>query len=533
MSGTRWVYARRRLLRDGGLAAVGLGLVTPAGRALAQAAPAIVVADSMRISIPYGVQVGDVAGDRAVLWSRADRPAQMLVELATTESFADARELRGPAALEDTDFTVKLDVGGLPPGQRVFYRVRFRDLADFASDSEPVVGSFVVPPAARAPVRFLWSGDTAGQGWGINADFGGMRIYETMRQRRPDFFIHSGDTVYADGPIPAEKEIPGGGVWKNVTIEAKTKVAETLDEFRASYAYNLMDDNVRRFNAEVAMFAQWDDHEVTNNWYWQKRMDADERYKEKSVAVLAARGARAFMDYMPVRQHPLERDRIYDSFRWGPSLEVFRIDLRSYRGPNTDGLETELGPAARILGAEQVRWLKQALLASDATWKVIASDMPIGLIVWDDFRNRRGSEAIAQGDMGEPKGRELEIADLLTFIARNDIRNVVWLTADVHYTAAHYYDPAAARFRDFKPFWEFVSGPLNAGSFGPNALDATFGPQVRFVKAPPQGQVNLPPSAGLQFFGQVDIDGASEQMTVSLCDLAGEVLFKQELTPEV
>jgi alkaline phosphatase D len=485
----------------------------------------------MRIQAPYGAQVGDVAGDRAVLWSRADRPSRMTVELSTTESFARHVELTGPLALEDSDFTAKLDLGGLPAGRRIFYRVRFLDLQDFATTSEPVTGSFVTPPSVRGDVRFVWSGDTVGQGWGINPDLGGMTIYETMRQRRPDFFIHSGDTIYADGPIAAEKEIPGGGKWRNLTLEGKSKVAETLAEYRANYAYNLMDGNLRRFNAEVAMLAQWDDHDVLDNWFWQKRLDANPRYTEKSVAVLAARGMRAFMEYMPVRRRPAEPERLYASFRWGPSLEVFRLDMRSYRGRNGDGLETELGPDARILGAGQMRWLKQALLASDATWKVVAADMPLGVIVWDDFRSRRGSEAVAQGDPGEAKGRELEIGELLTFVARNRIDNVVWLTADVHYTAAHYYDPAKARYADFAPFWEFVSGPLNAGSFGPGELDATFGPQLVFAKAPPPGQANLPPSAGLQFFGQVDIDGESEAMTVSLCDMKGEVLFEKELEP--
>jgi alkaline phosphatase D len=112
------------------------------------------------------------------------------------------------------------------------------------------------------------------------------------------------------------------------------------------------------------------------------------------------------------------------------------------------------------------------------------------------------------------------------------LRNIVWLTADVHYTAAHRYDPNRARFQEFAPFWEFVSGPLHSGSFGPNDLDPTFGPEAVFVKAPPAGQVNLPPSAGLQFFGQVDIDGASEVMTVRLKDLEGATLFQQELPPE-
>jgi len=519
---------RRTLLRCSGLAGCGL-LATGAGAQ--QSAPAVVTSERMRPGLPYGVQSGDLAGDRAILWARADRPARMMVEWATTEAFEDARVVRGPAALDDTDFTAKIDLAGLPLGERVFYRVTMVDLGDHEIASEPAAGSFRTAPAARRDIRFVWSGDTAGQGWGINPEWGGMRIYETMREVEPAFFIHSGDTIYADGPIQAEVALPDGGIWKNRTTEAKAKVAETLAEFRGNFAYNLLDENVRRFNAEVPMFAQWDDHEVVDNWYWEKRLEGDERYQEKSVALLAARGMRAFTEYLPVRRHPLERDRIYGSFRYGPLLEVFRIDLRSYRGPNTDGRETEPGGAATILGAAQLRWLRQALLASEATWKVIASDMPIGLIVWDDFRAQRGAEAIAQGDDGPPLGRELEIAGLLRFIRYAGIANVVWLTADVHYTAAHYYDPNVARFQAFAPFWEFVSGPLNAGSFGPNPLDATFGPQVVFAKAPPAGRFNLPPSAGLQFFGQVDIEAAGEVMTVRLKDLEGATLFTQELEP--
>jgi alkaline phosphatase D len=61
---------------------------------------------------------------------------------------------------------------------------------------------------------------------------------------------------------------------------------------------------------------------------------------------------------------------------------------------------------------------------------------------------------------------------------REKIRNTVWLTADVHYTAAHWYDPSAAKFQQFDPFWEFVSGPIHAGTFGPGELDQTFGPQL-------------------------------------------------------
>jgi len=110
--------------------------------------------------------------------------------------------------------------------------------------------------------------------------------------------------------------------------------------------------------------------------------------------------------------------------------------------------------------------------------------------------------------------------------------NTVWLTADVHYAAAHYYNPDKAQFQDFDPFWEFVSGPLHAGTFGPGQLDNTFGPELKFAKAPPPGQANLPPSAGLQFFGHVAIEGASGRMTVTLRDRADTALWSTTLDPK-
>jgi alkaline phosphatase D len=178
------------------------------------------------------------------------------------------------------------------------------------------------------------------------------------------------------------------------------------------------------------------------------------------------------------------------------------------------------------MGPSQLQWLKQRLAASRARWKVIASDLPIGLVVRDapSFY-----EAVANADDGPPLGRELEIADLLRFIRDRRIANVVWITADVHYCAAHRYDPSRARFTEFDPFWEFVAGPLHAGTFAPNDLDGTFGPEVKFTGVPPGLKPNRPPSDGLQFFGTLRIDAKTQAMTVRLHDLSGRSLFSVEL----
>jgi alkaline phosphatase D len=362
-----------------------------------------------------------------------------------------------------------------------------------------------------------------------------MKIYETMRQVEPQFFIQSGDSVYSDGPIPAGKPAENGQIWTNLVTPEVSKVAETLNEFRGRYKYNLLDENLRRFNAEVPQIWQWDDHEVVNNWSDSKDLSQDSRYTVKDVPLLTARATKAFHEYAPLRPHDAEEsERIYRKISYGKLLDVFVIDMRSYRGPNTGNLQTRQSAETAFLGEAQLAWLKDELKHSDATWKVISADMPIGLNISDDFDHNPPQqwEAVANGNDGPAAGRELEMADLLSFIKHQHVNNIVWLTADVHYAAAHYYDPAKAQSKDFKPFWEFVAGPLNAGSFGPNSTDGPFGPQVIFTKAPPAGQVNLSPYAGLQFFGEVNIDKKSRVMTVDLKDINGATVFSKTLPAE-
>jgi alkaline phosphatase D len=491
------------------------------------------VRHSERPTLQSGVQFGDVTGGSAIVWARSDRKSRMIVEYDTTDRFNNPLRVSGPYATEATDYTTRVDLSGLPAGQSVFVRVRYVDPDNERRASDTALGYFRTAPRidGNRPIRFVWGGDTAGQGWGINPEFGGMKIYETMRQRRPDFFVHSGDTIYADGPIPAQVTAENGRIWKNLVTPEVSKVAETLKEYRGRYAYNLMDENVRRFNAEVPQIWQWDDHEVTNNWSASKDLSADSRYTEKNVNTLVSRATQAFLEYAPMRfSSQSGPQRIHRKLPYGPLLDVFVVDMRSFRGPNSSNRQTVESDATAILGSEQLAWLVSELQASTATWKVIAADMPIGLYVKDgkDAQGNDRWEAVANGDDGAATGRELEIARLLKSVKA--IRNVVWITADVHYCAAHFYDPAHAQFTEFTGFWEFVAGPLHAGSFGPNPLDKTFGPTAVFEKAP--AVAGASPYAGYQFFGEVNIDPQTRALTVDLIDLNGVSQYRKVLSPE-
>ncbi|MCA9657884.1 MAG: alkaline phosphatase D family protein [Myxococcales bacterium] len=521
MTGRRGLGRREVLAGIAGVAGVGAAAAIGCAKA-----PAVTRSKTSSPQLLDGVMAGDVGEDWALVWGRSDRPAQMVVEWT-----AGSRSGRvvGPVVGDASGFTGTTRLVDLPPGADVDYRVTFEEVHGRGA-SAPATGRLRTAPSEARDLEILWGGDTCGQGFGVGepAEPGvdevgviGLKTYASMAEHDADLMIHCGDLVYADSPIPRAMLLPDGTLWRNRTAPHRDKVAETLEEFRAAYRYNFLDDSFARFHRQVATIFAWDDHEVLNNWYPGEVLPAeDRRYTERSVDVLAARARQAFREHTAIAGPSIHR-----VIRYGPLLDVFVVDMRSFRGPNGPGLEDTKGPATAFLGSAQASWLAASLAGSRALWKLVVADMPLGLTIPD---GDAAIEALANGDPGPPRGRELELAGLLAQLRAGGVRNLVFVTADVHYTAAHRYDPARAIFSDFDPFWEFVSGPLHAGTFGPNELDPTFGPELRFIKAPPPGEGNLPPSAGYQFFGQIQI-AASGLMTVTLRDREDAALWSIDL----
>jgi alkaline phosphatase D len=512
----------RRSVLFGGAALAAVPILGSAGSAFA--APALV--RSGRPSLTHGIQSGDVGSSSGTIWARAGGNSRMVVEIADNPSFRHARRITGPKLLAGSDFTGKTVVNGLPSGSDLYYRVTAVDLADDSLAGAPLVGHLRTVPRQPRDVTFLWSGDLGGQGWGIDKSRGGYKIFKAMKALEPDFFLHNGDNIYADDPFEATQALPDGSLWHNVTTEEKSHVAQTLADYRGNYKYNLLDENLKAFYADVALIQQWDDHETHNNWYPGEIL-TDPLYTEKRVDVLKYRAQQAWHEYQPINPRYDEEGRIYRVLHHGPLLDVFVLDMRWYRDANS--ANKQAANNGGILGRKQAEWLKRELAASKATWKVISNDMPLTEVVTDTTQGQANFEAVAQGDNGKPLGREIQFADLFTFLKRQDIRNVVWLTTDVHYTAAHYFDPGKAAYTDFNPFWQFTSGPLHAGSFPAGKVDTTFGAQQVFVKAPTVA--NAAPNTEFQFFGEVKISADTRKLKVNLRDNSGAVLWSTELEP--
>ena len=478
------------------------------------------------LELTHGARSGEVTTDSAVLWARGSGPGRLMVRLESNGRLH--RSIRGQWTDERADHTARLQLRGLAPGRRYDATIWFA--SDDGTAGRPGRLSFTTAPVHAAPTSLVWSGDTCGQGFGINQELGGLATYRAIHETRPDLFLHCGDTIYADLEIPSRVDEESGHVWRNVVSDGVEKVAESLEEFRGRHRYVLQDAHVRAMYAEIPTVSQWDDHETTNNWFPGRLID-DDRYTERRCDVLAARGRRAWQEYQPVPVSTfIDRGgdgyapgRIYRRLPRGQHLDLFVLDMRSYRGSN----DTFNVDSQGILGPDQARWLTESVIDSRATWKVISADLPLSI----PSTHAHDLDGPCNGDDGSPLGREPELAAILSAWKRAGVRNVVFVTADVHYTAAHHYSPERAAYTDFDPFWEFVSGPLAAETFPrkDGLLDQTFGPEVVFSKGNDTA-LRQSPRDGNQFFGHLAIDAAGA-LTVTLHEGSGVAVWRKVLDP--
>ena len=463
----------------------------------------------------WGAQTGDVGLHEAVVWSRSDREASMAVEWSTAADFRDAHAVAGPKVGAETDLCGKLRLTDLPSGTPIHYRVRF-------DRSEWVTGAFETAPEDARDVTFAWSADTNGQGLGIDTSRGGMAAYRALADRRPAFFLHLGDQIYADNPIPPSIELPDKSRWNNFTTPEKLRFAETLEDFRGAHRYPRHSEEVKLLSARAPMFGIWDDHEVKDNWFPGRKIDGF-FYKSKSVDAFSAYALRASLEYHPTLRTPA--DPMNRILSWGPHLDIFFVDGRTFRTPNFPRpTSTE-----HFFGEAQTKWLAESVAASKATWKIIACDMSTCLVLGRKEGAELDQEAFGRGN-GPPEGRELELASMFKTWKERAVKNVVFFTADVHYAAAHRLTPEKAVWKDMIPYWEFIAGPMHCVQFGRNPFDDTFGPELEWSNVE-AGVLGYPSDRSTQTFGMVHVEGATGILTVTLADGGGRDLHKTVLRP--
>jgi alkaline phosphatase D len=348
-------------------------------------------------------------------------------------------------------------------------------------------------------VRLAFGGDVAGQNVCRDA-VEGFPIMDTIRAWRPDVFVGLGDMIYADNACEAT------GRYGNAQLAGDFGPATDLEGFWAHWRYNRADPASQRLLGSTSYVGVWDDHEVINDF--------------GPLTDLAPIGLRAFLDYTPISSAP----RLYRSLRWGQHLELFVLDTRSYRDPNS--APDSLDQPKTMLGREQLAWLKEGLAGSDATWKVIVSSVPMSIPT--GFPAANGRDGWANFD--QDTGFENELLEILRFMAEKGIDNSVWITTDVHFAEVFRYSP----FPEDPGFavHEIATGPLNSGIFPNPSVDTTLNPEVLFFHGPasPDDVTSWDQAKQWFNFGTLEV-GAHGDLTAEVLDTAGVSRFSLTLEP--
>jgi alkaline phosphatase D len=463
------------------------------------------------------VASGDVSATSAVLWTRAEGADALRVELSTEPAFASPRVEQSSTSPQH-DFTVKAKVDALTPSTRYYYRFR-------AGDSVSPTGTFVTAPdaSASAPLHFVFSGDSDGSRKPDGSSpFNNFEVLDAALKEEPAFFLYFGDTIYAD----------------------RAPAATTLDGYRAKYRENRGYPALTRILAGASTYNTWDDHEVVND-FTPSTVDGSE----------LAGGRQAFREYLPIDDSAGDASPMYRSFRWGRDVDLILLDERSYRSPEASSacavagrpdplpgaaapgvpdsarqgrgllglppglpqgcLEAINDPGRTLLGDTQKQWLKDQLKSSVAAWKVIVNEVPVQQIIALPYDRWEGYAA--------------ERTEILSFIRDNAIKNVVFLTTDLH---ANVFGPVRMDlFADPDPIaYEAVVGPIAtytlkaeiAAAISQNAADL-FAPLLLGVVKVDCAMVDN------YAYGSVDVDPAGGTLTITARDAAGAALCTKTL----
>lgn len=448
--------------------------------------------------VTHGVAAGDVAPDRVVLWARADRPSTLhAVVVGGGESRRASAEVS-----EAHDDTGKITFEGLHPDTAYRYWMWFSDeSSDQPTPGGASAGSFRTAPAPDADVAltFGWSGDLGGLNACRDAR-DGYPVFRTIDGAKLDFFIGLGDMIYADMGCTAQ------GLYGNAQIPTPVAASATLRAYWAHWKYNREDSGLKRVMSSTSYYAVWDDHEVTNDF---GPHDDWHGYPPYTIgAHLLPLGRRALLDYNPIHEDPVDPDRLYRSFRWGRELHLVLLDTRSYRDANWERDSAE--HPKTMLGSAQREWLEKEVTRSDATWKVVVSSVPISVPTGRGTPSA-GHDGWAGYDL--EVGYERELESIFEKFRDAHVRNLLWLTTDVHFATGFAYHP----FPESPEFvvYEVTAGPLGAMLLPTQALDETFHPERLFFFGPTQAPQSFQDATRFMNWGRVALD-RSGALTVSI-----------------
>lgn len=427
---------------------------------------------------PDGVISGDPTPKGISLWTRFDpsggpSTGSVTLEVATDKGFRKVVARKSIPTGATKNHAVKARVSGLKPYEEYYYR--------FASKgTDSAVGRFrtALPADSKQPVSFAFFSCQ-------DYTHGYYNALEAMAKGDYDFVVCLGDYIYAES---YHSKAGGTGVRddrvgrENPDNPGIVREAVTLADYRAKYALYRSDPSLRRVHAKFPMVMLWDDHEVQDN-YAGAAPDGGLPPAKHFTAARKKAARRAFFESMPAFPNG---ERLYRTLQFGSMVELFIMDQRSYRA-NQPCDDAVVPPCADydqprdFLGRPQMDFIKSRLAASKAQWKVMANEVTIM-----PTRVLGGANYTYDTWLGYPRERE----ELLTHIRDQQIKDVVFVTGDIHTFIAGDVRTGDGSTGDTVAT-ELVGGSITSQSLGELDLDAGGGVTIKGNDANPKTDPNV------------------------------------------
>lgn len=331
--------------------------------------------------------VFDVGPDSAMIWVSGESAGSISIEVSQDENLVSPRRLAVTVLDKANDFSGATRLDGLEQDRVWFYRV----VESKTGTALSRVGRFRTAPVSPRPFTFAWSAD-------MDEAYKPFRLFDVIGARNPEFFLHLGDTIYAD--LPRKQFNP------------------SISHYRRKHANNRKDPHLQQFLLRHSTYAIWDDHETDNDCHGGHPHMAE--------------GLQVFREYWPCR--PENPAGLYRRFTWA-GVDFLILDTRRFRSPHGE----QEGSTKTMLGAAQKQWLLDALESSRSPFKFVLTSVPFqggGADTWGNYKT--------------------EQSEIASFIRERKIGGVVFLTGDYH--LARDWTRPKAGFREYMagPIASFV-----------------------------------------------------------------------------
>ncbi len=410
---------RRRFLKTGSAGLAGATTLGSTSLVLNQA----YAEEAAAGHFSYGVASGDPTRTAVIIWTQftplTGSSVPVAWEVATDQQMLNPVVSGVFVTTAARNFTVKVDVTGLQPGQTYYYR--------FAAMGQvsPLGRTRTAPEGSTDSARFAVVSCSS-------YPHGYFNVYRALAQRDDlDAILHLGDYIYE-----YEQDVYSEPSLSSERAVAPATELITLDDYRRRHALYKLDSDLQAVHQAHPFISVWDDHEFTNNAWTGGAENHNEGEGDWYERMAVAR--QAYFEWMPVREQA--GGRIYRQFVWGDLIDLLlldtRVEGRDEQPSGADSLREAQDENRTLLGFEQEDWLYNKLQASSAQWKILGQQVMVAQRYLIDIDRYLQDDVAASFWLDSWDGYAANRERLLAVLRENDLKNTVILTGDIHSSMA-------------------------------------------------------------------------------------------------